>query len=326
MEPTIISQALGIRYIDLRFTLIIQKDSTLPKYKTSALRGGMGQMLLKQNCIRDKQCESCDFVNECLVRRMMYSKYEIQPKFATRGDSIGYVIECNNLKESFRSGEKLEFHLLIYGKTIAYFSQFLQAFYMLGQYGLGKEYVRYEIVKVENDRGEIVVSGNNVYLSGLGISTIKEYVDMRRNQIESLKLATMHFLTPTTLKYQGEFLQRFHAEAILRSVSRRLYSFDCFEGNSMPLLEIDEKLPEIVKQKTHYVSIPRYSSTMQGKMSLKGIKGYVVFDDLSENFLTMLLAGEKLHIGKNTSFGFGKYVMGEEMMNSDRQLKELQLI
>lgn len=309
MEPTVISQALEIRYIDLKFTLIIQQDCMLPRYKTSALRGGMGQMLLKQNCIRDEQCESCDFAEECLVRRMMYSKYEIQPKFATRGDSIGYVIECENMKERFRSGEKLNFHLLLYGKTIAYFSQFLQAFYMLGQYGLGKEYARYEIVKVENENGETVVDKGNVYLSKLGISTVSEYVRMRRQQMLGGKLCTMHFLTPTTLKYQGEFLQQFHEEAILRSVFRRIYSFDCFEGNSVPLLEIDEKLPGIVKQEVHFVSMPRYSSTMQGKMSLKGIKGDVVFEDLSENFLMMLLAGEKLHIGKNTSFGFGKYVM-----------------
>lgn len=311
MEPEMISQALNIRYIDLKFTVVIPEDSILPKYKASALRGGMGQMLLKQNCIRDEQCESCDFADECLVRRMMYSKYEIQPKFATRGDSIGYVITCSNLKERFRSGEKLNFHLLLYGKTIAYFSQFLQAFYMLGQYGLGKEHSQYEIVKVENDRGEAVVAGQNVYLSKLGISTVREYADMRRQQIGNRKLRTMQFQTPVTLKYQGEFLQAFHAEAILRSVFRRIYSFDCFEGNPIPLLEMDEKLPEIVTQEEHFVSVPRYSSTMQGKMSLKGIQGYVVFDGLSENFLTMLLAGEKLHIGKNTSFGFGKYVMGE---------------
>lgn len=49
------------------------------------------------------------------------------------------------------------------------------------------------------------------------------------------------------------FLQLFHEEAILRSVFRRIYSFDCFEGNPMPFLEIDEKLPEIVKQEAHFV-------------------------------------------------------------------------
>lgn len=319
MNPTLISQALNIRYIDLKFTLMIQKNGILPKFKTSALRGGMGQMLLKQNCIRDERCECCDFAEECLVRRMMYSKYEIQPKFATHGDSIGYVIECSNLKERFLAGETLNFHLLLYGKTISYFSQFLQAFYMLGRYGLGKEHIQYEIVKVENEKGGIVVNGQNVYLSELGISTVREYVDLRRQRMRSKELRTMQFLTPTTLKYQGEFLRQFHAEAILRSAFRRIYSFDCFEGNPIPLLEIDERLPEIVEQEVHFVSVPRYSSTMQGKMSLKGIQGYVVFDDLTENFLTMLFSGEKLHIGKNTSFGLGKYVMEEQMAVSASQ-------
>lgn len=37
METIVISQALEIRYIDLKFTLIIQQDCMLPRYKTSAL-------------------------------------------------------------------------------------------------------------------------------------------------------------------------------------------------------------------------------------------------------------------------------------------------
>ncbi len=92
-------------------------------------------------------------------------------------------------------------------KTIAYFSQVLQAFYMLGQYGLGKEYARYEIVKVENEKGENVVDKNNVYLSKLGISTVREYVKMCRQQMLGRKLCTMHFITLMTLKYQARWLR-----------------------------------------------------------------------------------------------------------------------
>ena len=111
-----IMSALNIRYIDLKFVVQFEKNCHMPVHKTSALRGGMGQMLLKQNCIRESKCEVCDFEGECLVRRMMYAKYEIQPPFASRGDSMGYVIECENKKEYFQGGECLEFHLLLYGK------------------------------------------------------------------------------------------------------------------------------------------------------------------------------------------------------------------
>ena len=40
---------------------------------------------------------------------------------------------------------------------------------------------------------------------------------------------------------------------------------------------------------------------------LKGIVGKADLADISEEWLELLLAGEVAHIGKNTSFGFGKY-------------------
>lgn len=51
----------------------------------SAIRGGMGEMLLRANCIRDRVCESCDFEAECIVRRTMYSKFTLRPNYVTNG-------------------------------------------------------------------------------------------------------------------------------------------------------------------------------------------------------------------------------------------------
>ena len=68
--------ALQVRFIKLHFTVAFLQDSQLPEDKVSAIRGGMGEMLLRMNCIRDRQCESCDFEPECIVQRTMYSKFE----------------------------------------------------------------------------------------------------------------------------------------------------------------------------------------------------------------------------------------------------------
>ena len=60
-----LEERLQIRYVDLTFVLEIER------------KGLLGQMLLEQNCIRNRKCESCDFEKECLVRRTIYSKYDI---------------------------------------------------------------------------------------------------------------------------------------------------------------------------------------------------------------------------------------------------------
>lgn len=303
-----LEERLRIRYVDLTFVLEIGRSGLLPRNKVSALRGGLGQMLLEQNCIRDRRCESCDFERECLVRRTIYSKYDIQPTFAKHGDSIGYVIECENLREKFEEGERLYFHLLLFGKTIMYFSQFLQGFYMLGQQGLGREHIPYQILQVRNEQGETVVNGYQVDLQKLGITTIDHYVKSRLREFSGEKKEyILKFQSPVSIKHDGNFIREFSAEAIARSAIRRVFSFDCFEGIDVEYPEMDE-IPKTVTQSARPVSVRRHSSN-SGKMELHGILGELAMSNVSEELLYYLVACEKLHIGKNTSFGFGRYVI-----------------
>ena len=54
-----ISRLLNIPYIKLHFELALQEDCILSANKASALRGGMGQMLLRSCCVQDRDCENC---------------------------------------------------------------------------------------------------------------------------------------------------------------------------------------------------------------------------------------------------------------------------
>ena len=44
-------QYLDIPYVKLHFTACVAEDCYLPRNKASALRGGVGQMMILQNCI-----------------------------------------------------------------------------------------------------------------------------------------------------------------------------------------------------------------------------------------------------------------------------------
>ena len=129
-----------IRYVKLQFTIRWMNDTRVPREKVSALRGGVGEMLLRANCIRDRVCDHCDFINECIVQRMMYGKYDHRPEFVTTGESVGYVFEWEDYAEAVISGERSHFQLLLFGKNIVYFSQYLQAIHALGCVGLGKNH------------------------------------------------------------------------------------------------------------------------------------------------------------------------------------------
>ena len=43
------------------------------------------------------------------------------------------------------------------------------------------------------------------------------------------------------------------------------------------------------------------------KMILKGIRGTVLLTEITEDVLMLLMIGELIHIGKYTSFGFGRF-------------------
>ena len=309
---------LQIRYIKLHFTLVIMEDGKLPKSKASALRGGMGHALLTTNCIRDEKCEACDFSKDCLVQRMMYPEMKIRPEFMKTKDSEGFVFECEDTREYFEAGDELEFNLMLIGRTIVYFNQYLQAFSYLGMLGLGVEHVRFQIAKVTNTLGETLVEGTSVYKERLTVMYVSDYVRYRFSSGEIKRMldadrCRMVFQSPLSLKFQGKMQEDFRPDALFAAIERRVYILNCYEGLSEEGENIErpaeEHLPMVEKEKVWPVKMKRYSGTQNSKVTFSGIRGWCDLKGLDESMMQLLLAGELLHIGKNTSFGFGKYTL-----------------
>ncbi len=307
-----------IRYVKLHFTVEFTEEADVPVYKMSALRGGMGEMLLRANCIRDRDCDGCDFESECIVRRTMYSKMEIQPSFMTAGDSVGYVIECEDYREHVRAGDRMQFNMLLFGKTIVYFSQFLNSFYALGMNGLGKEKARFAIVSVTNTTAVPILNGGDVFMANLQVQYVSDYIAYRKKQLcpDTSSDICLSFKSPLTVKFRGEELREFVFEAILESACRRIYMLDCFEGIESWIHDkeyIDSvSVPQTSYEEHKSVSVRRYSERKNNAMYLRGIEGKLILSGVSEELLDILLAGELIHVGKNTSFGFGRYRITKE--------------
>lgn len=65
-------------------------------------------MLMQNNCIRNMECSDCDFKADCLMRRIMYSPFDIRPRFVNDGESAGYIIECEDYRTQVKQGEIIE--------------------------------------------------------------------------------------------------------------------------------------------------------------------------------------------------------------------------
>lgn len=298
-----------IRYTQLHFGVRMVEDTALVRHKTSALRGGIGEMLLRGNCIADRNCEMCGFAHECIVQRFMYSEFEGAPDFAQGRTSVGYIIFCNDKRKEFRAGDLLTFTVTLFGKTIVYFSQILNAVHMLGVLGLGKNESRFRIAFVRNLCGEPILMDDKILMDRYKWETLGEYISLRKKSIADQDAEmVLQFGSPVSIKYRGELLHKISEQAFADSLWRRLYMLALFEGLDMDRNRPERAdFPEITDQRMKWRENPRYSRHQDSFMCLEGCIGTIRMAHISDLWLELLLAGEITHIGKNTSFGFGKY-------------------
>lgn len=309
MLDNLIEERLNISYVKLKFKIVFPENAILPKEKVSALRGGMGEMLLQQNCVMDRNCTKCPFEEDCIVRKTMYTQMKKKPEFMQGKDSVGYLLECVNYRTEIYAGESIVFYLTLFGKNIVYFSQYLQAFYRLGVSGIGKYAAKFYIAEITNQNGKVILNENQVNMKNYQINTVYEYAKKRYKFLkESGCRNELFFLTPLCLKYKGQYIQEFSSEAIMSALFRRIMMLDYFVENYLEMPEITT-YPAVIKQESYLHSVNRFSSTQNSKVTLRGVKGTVQLSKIPEEYLLYLLSGEVLHIGKNTSFGFGGYTV-----------------
>ena len=117
-----------IPYTTLTFCLRFYGSVEVPEQKVSALRGGLGEMLLQKNCVVDRKCEICRFRECCIVWNAFYTPMRLKPDFMTGKESLGYLIECDNNETYMDELHGFVFRLKLFGRNIPLFSQYLDAF------------------------------------------------------------------------------------------------------------------------------------------------------------------------------------------------------
>lgn len=299
----------NIRYSKIKITFQFAEDTTMPKNKVSAIRGGMGEMLLRQYCLSDRDCEKCKFKDDCTVPRIFYHPLKIKPEYVTTGESLGYIIECENKKTKFSEGDKLNVNIILFGNVIIYFSQILQALYMLGMYGIGKFKSKYNIVDISNEKGQQILQEGAVNNNKIIINTVEDYIKENIKKIDLSQKILVKFYTPLSQKYRGQWMNEFDGQALTEAAMRRIYLLNCMEGNEVEKPYLESDFPKVEMQKVNCVKVERYSNTHKSHIALHGITGECLLSNVSEEALKYLIAGQLVHIGKNTSMGFGEYAV-----------------
>lgn len=323
------SLALTLRVSTYTFTMRAEVEAWLPRYKGSTLRGAFGNALKQAVCIRrDLNCEICLVRPSCVYTHL----FETQPPegvAAFRGQKYAphpYVLEPPlEEKQKYAPGERLAFDLTLIGRAIDYLPYVIFAIEQAGRKGLGQRHGRFVLESVLWRDGEghdhvIYDSATQRMASGSFSYHADQIINRRRAQLDivdarplNLKLA---FLTPTRLQVQGDLQGGISFEALIRSLLRRLWQLTLVHGSGE--LAIDHravieraKSVRVVESALRWLDWERYSNRQQTKMKLGGLVGEVEYgfaeaEELAA-FLPLVILGELLHVGKNTTFGLGRY-------------------
>ena len=294
---------------------IFETSAYLSSFKGSALRGAFGHSLKRSCCaLKHQDCQTCLLATSCaysyIFETHKYMTDSGRSHMASRPHP--YVLAPQVDNDKFEPGESFSFNLLLLGERANEMMPYvIYAISRMGQSGLGRG--------SRNGAGRF--SLNNVFQNGKQIYTkdqaeftpqpTLENINFAEESRESCSNLVVHFQTPLRMKSQGRFVRKMTFEQLTRGALRRLSALEECYGNGYPQLDYKGLIQSAAKvssdlSKTRWQENIRYSNRQKQKMNFGGVAGSASFHGDLGDFLPLLRFGEKVHLGKQTTFGLGK--------------------
>lgn len=317
----LVSQLSGfpLGVFQLEYTAL--EDLYLPAYKGSTLRGAFGATFRRIVCLnrKEKNCVQCLLGSRCIYACVFESR---RPAQCTRFGGTSeiprpFVIEPPlNRRSLYLAGENLDFNLILFGKATDYLPYFVFTFTELGKIGLGKGRGKCQLQTVwarQGDRKVPVYSEPEGALKNVPSLEWKHLFDTRVPQ----GFLELKFLTPTRIRVKNDLVVEPEFHILVRSLIHRITGLAFFHWNKeltydwKSLIE-EAKSIRIRKHTLRWIDWERYSSRQDVKMKMGGFVGRITYQGDFQSFLPLLRLGQYTHMGKNTTFGLGRYEIVKE--------------
>jgi len=311
----------------LNFELKAENDVVLPDYKGSTFRGAFGHIFKDVMCVSHSgNCEECSFDKVCMFKKIFDSPPPSNSERLRKYSAVPhpYVIEPPlDDKNFYKKNEIIKFSLILIGQAIDLFPYFAYSFGLAGKKGIGKmKKGKFIILRIINDKDKAVLYDyrndelkalNNYYMmQDFIMQDFMEFDDASKYSV-SLK-----FITPTRIVFNEKLVSELKFHIYIRNVLRRISNLNFFhcgsteeDKNAEPELDFNyyiEKSLEIgSKGSLKWYSFDRYSNRQKTHMKLSGFMGDIIFEKVPSEFFWIIKLGELIHVGKNTTFGHGKY-------------------
>lgn len=271
----------------------------------TTLRGAFGYAFKDSFCVSDqKECAHCSLREQCVYAYVFETPIlPNQTKVSAEKAPHPFVIKVNEIpKRSFKPGESWSFDLTLIGRAISLLPFFTQTFAKMGIKGLGKSKGKFSVSRIIN-----LDTGDEIDLFRMDFSKLNRIETVEDRDASNLEL---EIKSPLRLMTKGSLVRDIDFQQLIRHCLRRISNLQYFHGTEelrvdfVSLINRCKEVPTLESNLT-WVDHDRFS-TRQGKLvPLGGLVGTVVFGPGWKEFYPYLKLLERVHLGKNCTFGLG---------------------
>jgi len=306
-----------IKATQLFFELEFSKPISRVGFTGSTLRGGFGYTFRKIACglKNQKSCCDCILFGKCvysvIFESPVPSNSTIMRKYQYSPHPFVFSYTDDSPKNSGNGLNKIV-SIIIIGKAIDYIPYFIYTMKEFGNTGFGKSRIPFKILRVCDKYGTVFYSDSK-WLNPQKYPHIdSQEIYGRETLIGNPDKINVEFITPCRIKYNDHFVDSIEFHVLIRSLLRRISELSYFYCDKQ--IDIDysrfinqSQFVRTTSQNFKWIDFKRYSTRQKQDMKMGGVVGSAVYEGDIKPFLSVLLWGELLHVGKGTSFGLGKY-------------------
>lgn len=310
----------ALRLSHYRVGLSALEPLDLPAYLGSTLRGAFGHVFRRVACLAP-QGGPCPAPESCPYHLVFEPAPPPDAPALSSLDDVPrpFVIGPPPAgRRTYPAGSELSFDLTLIGRARDFFPHFVVSLREMRGIGRGRHPIalrRIEAVEPFDGRAIPVYSDEDNLVRSHDASLSLGACERLRPPPGPL---TVRFLTYTRLKHEGQWSRRPDFHVLFRRLLGRLSSlsvFHCGARLDLDFLGLIEqaRAVRLVEDRTRWEDWARYSSRQDRRMILGGLIGEAVYEGPIETLWPFLVFGQWTHVGKNATFGLGRYELATSM-------------
>lgn len=308
-----------------RFHWQINTPLQLPPYASSTLRGVFGRALRHLACLTQaSECRGCAMLAACPYPQLFEPQTVPRP---SGGPGKGqpalapYAIEtsfpsgsqCPPENHRYYPGEHFTFDMvLMTPAAITRLSLIIAAWKQAFAKGVGKGDGTAALIRVEH----LLADGAPYAVYSAQKPQLQHHkAELSVPKFTSTEDVQLHLQTPLRIEQQGKLIkeQDMTASLFLRHLIRRVsFQIGAQQADAFSLAEIHQfnalaDQAQEGERQLQWCDWSRYSSRQKQKMTLGGLLGQLHLQQVPPQLLPFIYLGQWLHVGKESTFGLGKY-------------------